>query len=151
MDPFAGVNNPAVEALIQNKKKEVAFALKGGKRALEEGQRMKLKRNGPLGVPLYHNFVKYKNDKEIVRSNEIPFKIGFLTTKALDRDSFVVFNPKSKSFFINSTGRDLTTIFEALKKIAPGTKMIRGDMIFPPKKLPDDLTEEKFLKAIGLM
>jgi hypothetical protein len=77
---------------------------------------------------------------------------GFLVTKAKNYDTFINYNEQDKKFFINSTTKDLTPIFERIQKIVPGAVMVRGVMILPAPELKDReaMTREQFLDILGL-
>lgn len=149
-EPFAETNDEEVKKIIKQQQEQVQKTLFGAKIAAAESEKLRFKKDSGLGTVLYHNFASFigSNNKKII--NTIPNHLGFLATKALGYDTFVVFNPKNKSFFINSSEKNLNLVLKRLQAKAPGTKPIRGTMIFPPTAIPADFSEAQFLRALGL-
>jgi hypothetical protein len=103
-----------------------------------------------LGKVIY-NFPDYqtsgKNNKYLNK-----FHYPFALIKAKGYDTYASYSELTKKGFINNSTHDLTFIDQELSKAIPGSNMINGVMILPPKKKADrDLgNEDKFLKAIKI-
>ncbi len=131
---------------------DVSAAIAGVGRSERAMEILKISTQTPeLGKIIYHNFPSYTNGKGKVETNKIQNNLAFITTKALGYDTYILYNPTEKRFFINST-KDLEPIYERLKEKYPGTRLIRGVMIFAPKDSEElkDLTENEFLQTVGL-
>ncbi len=107
-----------------------------------------------LGKFTYHNYGQLpdKDDPKKMYVNTFPpFEFGFLSAKAIGNETFLSFNPKNHSVFVNSS-RDLMPVFQKLEKVCPGLKLIRGVMILSPRgdETCPGLTEAKFIQILGL-
>jgi hypothetical protein len=107
-----------------------------------------------LGTFTYHNYGQLpdKDDPKKMYVNTFPpFEFGFLSAKALGNETFLSFNPKNRSVYVNSS-RDLMPVFQKLEKVCPGLKLIRGVMILSPRgeETCPGLTEAKFIQILGL-
>ncbi len=140
---------------IDDQKKASKGVLAGVERARKYTKTIGLPEETPeLGKIIYHNFPKiddYKRKGKKI-TNKIDNGLGFIATKAVGCDTYVVFNKSKNSFFINSTTHDLQPVFERLQKLYPGTTLVRGVMIFAPKgeDVLKEIDEEEFLKAVGM-
>lgn len=138
--------------IIEEKENEISIEL-GRNLPFAE---VKMKENGiafetpELGRVLYNTMDKQadRNGKMTINS----LKHGYLIAKATGYDTYVSYNELTKKFFINAGTHDLSGIYEKLKKIVPGTKLVRGVMIVPPagKHNRENITREKFLDILGL-
>ena len=140
--------------LIEERRKEMMYTIGGVKKAIWANEQSNIKTSTPeLGRVVYHNFAQIPDNKKAGKTytNKIPGELGFIAIKALDYDTYVSFNPKNKSFLINSTKEQSKIVTDRLKEIAPGTQIIRGVMVYSPKQPIEGLTEELFLKTIGLI
>lgn len=95
---------------------------------------------------VYHDFKKIqpKKGKEFV--NQIPNFLGFVGTIARGGDTFVCWNKKEGTFFINSNENGLQDVIKLLNEADPGCVTdLRGVMVMG--KI-NNLTEEKFKEIL---
>ena len=148
-----GKKGDELQKIIEENRKTAIFTVDAVRRAEEANKTINIEESTPeLGKIIYHNFptVQSHDGKSFV--NKIPNAYGFMATKAIGRDTYVVFNKEKKEFFLNSTTKDLTEVFERLQKRFPSATLVRGTMIFPPKNEAEwgDFSEEEFLELIGV-
>lgn len=115
--------------------------------AIQSNKRNKIEtEKTSLGKIIVHDFLIIIDKKGKERINMIENYLGFIGTKALGYDTFINWNKKDKTFFINSNHPNLSKIVEKLNEIDPGcAKDVRGVMVFGKIK---NLTEEQFLNII---
>ena len=102
--------------------------------------------NTSLGKIIYTNNEEMLSKKGEKIKNFIPNNLAFVGTKALGGDTFISWNKKNNSFFINSNHPNLAKIIAELNKIDPGCATdVRGVMVFGKIK---NLKEEQFLNII---
>lgn len=79
--------------------------------------------------------------------NEVP--LGFTAARAAGYESYVLFNPRSASFFITSK-KNLESLYSELKKVFPRVELIRGTMIvLPPGEYSQEINLEEFLNLLS--
>jgi len=90
-----------------------------------------------FGKIIYHNFkckyidIKEKDEKKAYKTNTIDKKLGFKAVKATNNDTYIVWNKKEDTFFINTSKGDLTKLAERLNQAEPNcAKEIRDVFIF---------------------
>lgn len=143
-NPWYPFTNGEMQESIKAKKEKAEKTIFETERAIKTQKEIGIPEStSELGKVVYHNHRK---------GIKIDNGLAFITAKALGNDTFVKFNPKDGSFFINSSTKDLTPIFERLEKLYPGVTLVRGVMVFAPKDaaLLKSVSEEQFLKAVGL-
>ena len=132
-----------IKELCKQQKEEVENILNNGiknsiKHNTAEGKNMESTR---LGKIIYQDY--YKNFGKV---NVILDHLSFKATKAKNYDTYMAWNKKKNSFYINSNHPNLSKIVEELNKIDPGCAIdVRGVMVYG-KIL--NLTEEQFLNTI---
>jgi|GEM_PF-5010257 len=138
---FNGENKTLKETTVtlRVKAKETITSVKKGEEIqVEKGYNFEKTK---LGKVLFHDFSK-KNGK----INTIDNKLAFKAIKALGYDTYIVWNEKSGTFFINSNIGDLTTLAEELNKKNPNcAKDIRGAFVFGKT---GNMKKEDFLNLI---
>lgn len=143
-----------IAELCKQKKDEMSRTLAGLNNAVKYAREKKMEiGNTALGKIIYHNFpkMKDKNGREFV--NKVPNKLAFIGAKALGADSVISWNEKRKEFYINSNHPNLPEVVEKLAAMIPGTRAVRGVMVFAPKnpeaaEVLKNLTEKQFLDLI---
>jgi len=96
---------------------------------------------------LVNNVIVSKTpDGEIKTMNKIP--LGFTVARALNFDSYIIWNGDRGGFFISSKN-ELDNLYQKVVKEFPKAKLIRGTMIV---KNPDEIKidQNKFLKTLNL-
>lgn len=100
-----------------------------------------------LGKVVFHNNKRIKNKNgNGYNLNMIPNHLGFIGTKALGYDTFVVWNKQKGEFFINSNENGLQNIIDQLRKEGSEPVLdIRGVMV---KGKIGNMTEEEFIAIL---
>ncbi len=138
--------------LCEIRKGEAKFASYAIINDIRNGREKKLNlENTRIGRGVYHNFHKIKQGKKWV-PNTIPFKIAYIAARAYGYDALIVWNKKKpdRRFFINSKHPALNAVGDDINKVAPGTKVVRAAMLFPPKNAAatEGLTQKAWLDTI---
>ena len=142
----------SIAELCIDREKEAKFASYAIINDIRHGREKKLNlENTRIGRAVYHNFHKIKQGKKWV-PNTIPFKTAYIAARAYGYDALIVWNKKKpdRRFFINSKHPALNAVGEDIDKVAPGTKVVRAAMLFPPKNAAatEGLTQKAWLDTI---
>lgn len=142
----------SIAELCLDREKEAKFASYAIINDIRHGREKKLNlENTRIGRGVYHNFHKIKQGKKWV-PNTIPFKTAYIAARAYGYDALIVWNKKKpdRRFFINSKHPALNAVGEDINKVAPGTKVVRAAMLFPPKNAAatEGLTQKAWLDTI---
>lgn len=80
------------------------------------------------------------------------FRYPFVAIKAFGYDTYASYSELTKKGFLNNSTHDLTFINENISEEIPGSNMINGVMILPPRTRVERNvgSEEKFLRATKL-
>lgn len=138
------IGKHTIKELCEQEKKEVEYVLTYGiKNAIKYAKSNELNLNTKsLGKIIYHNYPKLPNQ----RINTIDNNLAFKATKAKGYDTFISWNKKRETFFINSSHPNLSNIAEKLNEADSGCAIdVRGTLIFGKIK---KLTEQQFLDII---
>jgi hypothetical protein len=141
------IGDKTIAELCKEKAEKVEETIKSIKNSEKHLSAMGIDtKNTIVGDIVYHNFpeMEYKNGKKFI--NTIPEKLDFIGTKALGKDTYISWNEKKQSFFIDSFHPNLSKIIKALNEKDPGCALdVRGTMVFGTI---NKLTEEEFLDII---
>lgn len=144
-----------INDLVTEKIGQVEFSVEAAKNAEIIKKRENIRNETPeLGKFIYHNYGQVPDRRKVGKmyTNTFPQgEFGFLSAKACGNDTFLSYNPKANSVFVNSS-RDLMPVFKKLEKVCPGLKLIRGVMILSPRgeETCPGLSEAKFIEILGL-
>lgn len=136
--------------IIRKREIEAKKAANGIYHTEKESFMLNNKGNKHLGKVAYHNFARItpkQGGKSFI--NMIPNDVGYAAARVQGYDSFIVFNPQKRSFFINSALPGIEEIYKKLAEKIPGTVFKENSMIFSPATLPEGFNEKEFKKILG--
>ncbi len=133
---------------IAKKEKEINGTINGIENSTRNNKKLGLDlENTRIGKIIFHDYPTIKPQKGKEFTNIIKNNLAFLGTKMLGYDSYVCWNEKDKTFFINSKNENLEEIISELNKEYPGSivKDIRGEMVLG--KITN-FSKEDFLRTL---
>jgi hypothetical protein len=140
-----------IRDLCRNERRDVNNAIDAIKKSEEHNEERGLILNTKeLGKIVYHDYFRIKTKNGRFITNKIIDHIAIKAAVVRGNDSFVSWNTEKKKFFISSiNSKDLPQIANRINSTYPNCcSESRGTFIFG--NIPEGMTEEKFLKIIGI-
>lgn len=145
----------SLREIIREKEQEIGADISNAKFAVELMKKRGIKlESKELGKVIYNKRDRQKEIGELDKKRNKVNRIdnGFLVAKALGYDTYATYYEEHNKFMVNTNTYNLNPIHKNFKKVVPETVLVRGVMLMQPLGLSKrkDMTEEKFLKLLGL-